>query len=82
VTEISVNDIYEDKIDSKTCAFICHRTQYYQIKKMLTNIPIFKVEDAKGLEFNTVYVSLEAMSINEMYIAFSRAMQKLIIVSL
>jgi superfamily I DNA/RNA helicase len=44
------------------------------------SVSILTVENAKGLEFETVYVMPDGMSRNEKYIAFTRALNELIIV--
>lgn len=78
VTRISMNTLYELVDDN--AVFICHSSLYKEYKKLVKGLKIYKVEQTKGLEFNTVYVLNSMMNENEKYIAYSRAMYKLVIV--
>lgn len=46
----------------------------------LYGIPVYKVSEVKGMEFDTVIVFPESMSENELYIAYSRAIEHLYVV--
>jgi len=78
VTCISIKNIY-DLVDGNA-VFICHSSMYKKYKKIINGLNVYKVEQTKGLEFNTVYVLDSMMSDNEKYISYSRALYKLIIV--
>ena len=41
---------------------------------------LMTIQDAKGLEFETVYVIDEGMSDNEKYVAYTRALNRLIVI--
>ena len=43
-------------------------------------ISVLTVENAKGLEFETVAVACEGMAVNELYIAYTRALDNLCVV--
>ena len=45
------------------------------------DIPVYKVSEIKGMEFDTVFVFPESMSENELYIAYSRAIDHLYVVN-
>lgn len=80
-----VNTIFMDEINNQvlpdvTCAFICNSENYSTLAEQYKNLNVIKVEDTKGLEFNTVYVYDKNMNDNEKYIAYSRALYKLLIV--
>ena len=49
-------------------------------KDKVSGISIWYVDEAKGIEFDTVFVYIENMSKNEMYVAFTRAINKLVVV--
>ena len=51
----------------------------YLLKKGINNINIFTTFEVKGLEYNRVIVYKKNMNINELYIACTRALSKLII---
>ena len=78
VTRISMNTLYELVDDN--AVFICHTSMYKECRKLINGLKVYKVEQTKGLEFNTVYVLTTMMSENEKYIAYSRALYKLVIV--
>lgn len=50
------------------------------ISLQLYGIPVFKVSEIKGMEFDTVIVFPESMLENELYIAYSRAIDRLYVV--
>ena len=78
VTRISMNTLYELVDDN--AVFICHSSMFKECKKMIKGLNVYKVEQTKGLEFNTVYVLTTMMNENEKYISYSRALYKLVIV--
>ena len=45
------------------------------------DLPVYKVSEIKGMEFDTVFVFPESMSDNELYIAYSRAIDHLYVVN-
>ena len=51
---------------------------FKECKKMIKGLKVYKVEQTKGLEFNTVYVLTTMMNENEKYISYSRALYKLV----
>lgn len=67
-------------IVDENSVLICHSTFYKDLKNKIKGLKVYKVEQTKGLEFNTVYVYDSMMSNNEKYISYSRALYKLVIV--
>lgn len=52
------------------------------LNKILTGkISVLTVEQAKGLEFDCVYVYDKYMNKNEKYISYTRALKKLVVFS-
>ena len=75
--------------DTKTVAIVykdLSNKDVTELKKHIENeissnlIKILTIEEAKGLEFNTVFVYELGMTENEKYIAYTRAMEKLYII--
>lgn len=76
VTRISMKALYELVDDN--AVFICHSSMFKECKKLIKELKVYKVEQTKGLEFNTVYVLTTMMNENEKYISYSRALYKLV----
>lgn len=55
-------------------------TELLSTKYDITKISIMYVDEIKGIEFNKVYVMEDGMEKNEKYIAYTRSLDKLIIV--
>lgn len=75
---IVLNQELFDKIemnDSDRIAIICHDKKDLGVRKDY----IYNVLEAKGLEFEKVYVLTKDMSKNEKYVAYSRALNELIV---
>lgn len=68
----NVNNVIEQSI-SLNC-------QYHKIES--DAISVITVEEAKGLEFDAVVVLENNMSVNERYLAYTRALDHLIITAI
>lgn len=71
-----VQEILELRLDKEK---INDTSSNRTIKENVVNIIL--VEDCKGLEFDTVYVFDEGMTNNELYVALTRALNNLIVVT-
>ena len=79
VSTISLIDFYKRQFKEED-VLIC-KSDDLKLFKGKSKLKIFIVEDTKGLEYNTVYVYDKNMNDNEKYIAYSRALYQLIIVT-
>ena len=77
-------DIIATGVNDAVCIFkndsIDSREIKNSLEKIYPQIKCIPVEKAKGLEFDTVIVLCEKMTANEKYIAFTRALNNLIVI--
>ena len=78
VQYISISDLKNNVLKS-SFIIICNRKNKVKYN-FFDDIPVYTVEEIKGLEFNTVVVDLDKMIYNEKYIALTRALYNLYII--
>ena len=70
--------IYKNPGVKKQIEFIFEKNPAFQ-KSRIDDYPIYHISEAKGLEFNYVLAITEGMTHNEKYVAFTRALQQLMV---
>ena len=83
VEEINGVDLLEPLLSIDTFenrAIICDLKYRQKMQSLFPQEKVLAVEEVKGIEFNSVYVIEKGMTKNEKYIAYTRALDKLVVV--